>query len=351
MDFITQLPKTKTTHKDAIVVFVDRLSKQAHFQAVTTNITAPETARVFIDTVFKLHGLPQAIVCDRDARFTSNFWQALFKLLNTRLAMSTAFHPQTDGQTERTNRTLEQILRNYVSYHQDDWDQHLAIAEFAYNNAQQSSTGHSPFYLNHGHHPIIPATIHKSPVPAAEDFTLQMKNLLKIAQDNIAQAQARQAKYANQHRREESFEVGDSVLISAENINLPSQAQRPTRKFQARFIGPYPILAKISDNAYKVQLPEDLRIHPVFHVSKLKRYTESNDQDFPGRIVVPPPPVIIDDHEEYEVEAILDKRIRWKKPEYLIKWKNYPEHDATWEPIKNLRNSQNLIEDFERKLQ
>src|SRR5437588_4664713 len=107
MDFIVQLPKTKTTHKDAIVVFVDRLSKQAHFQAVTTNIIAPETARVFIDTVFKLHGLPQVIVCDRDVRFTSNFWQALFKLLNTRLAMSTAFHPQTNRQTERTNRTLE----------------------------------------------------------------------------------------------------------------------------------------------------------------------------------------------------------------------------------------------------
>src|SRR5438874_4274079 len=128
MDFIVQLPRTKTTYKDAIVVFVDHLSKQAHFQAVTITITAPETARVFIDSVFKLHRLPQVIVCDRDARFTSNFWQALFKLLNIRLAMSTTFHSQTDGQTERTNRTLEQILRNYVSYRQDDWDQHLVTA-------------------------------------------------------------------------------------------------------------------------------------------------------------------------------------------------------------------------------
>src|SRR5947209_10264688 len=159
MDFIVQLPKTKTTHKDAIVVFVDYLSKQDHFQVVTTNITAPETARVFIDSVFKLHGLPQVIVCDRDARFTSNFWQALFKLLNTRLAMSTAFHPQTDGQTERTNRTLEQILRNYVSYRQDDWDQHLTMAEFAYNNSKQASTSLSLFYLNYGFHPSVPTTI------------------------------------------------------------------------------------------------------------------------------------------------------------------------------------------------
>ena len=224
--------------------------------------------------------------------------------------MSTAFHPQTDGQTERTNRTLEQILRNYVSYRQDDWDRHLATVEFAYNNAQQSSTSHSPFFLNHGHHPIVPANIHKSSVPTAEDFTLQMKNLLKIAQDNISQAQARQAKYANQHRREETFQEGDSVLISSENINLPSQALHSTKKFQAQYIGPYLVLSKILDNAYKIKLPETLKIHSVFYVSKLKRYTETNDQDFPRRIVPPPEPVIIDDKEEFEVEQILDKRIR-----------------------------------------
>ena len=153
---------------------------------MTTNITVLETTRVFIDIVFKLYDLSQVIMYDRDTRFTSNFWQVLFKLLNTQLAMSIAFHPQTNEQTERTNRTLEQILRNYISYCQDDWDQHLATAEFAYNNAQQSSTGHSPFFLNHGHHSIVPANVHKSPVPTAEDFTLQMKNLLKIAQDNIS---------------------------------------------------------------------------------------------------------------------------------------------------------------------
>src|SRR4051812_23677370 len=125
-------------------------------------------------------------------------------MLDTRLAMSTSFHPQTDGQTERTNRTLEQILRNYVSYKQDNWDQCLTMAEFAYNNAQQSSTKLSPFFLNHGQYPKISATLHQStPVAAVEDFALQMKNLLQVAQDNIAQAQVIQAKYANQHRRAE----------------------------------------------------------------------------------------------------------------------------------------------------
>ena len=137
-----------------------------------------------------------------------------------------------------------------------------------------------------------------------------MKNLLKIAQDNISQAQARQAKYANQHRREEFFQEGDLVLISLENINLPSQALCPTKKFQACYIGPYLLLFKILDNAYKIKLPETLKIHPVFYISKLKWYSETNDHEFLRRIVPYPELIIIDDKEEFEVEQILDKRIR-----------------------------------------
>src|SRR4051812_49105804 len=352
MDFITQLPKTKTTHKDAIVVFVDRLSKQAHFEAMNTTATAPDVAKIFLNTIFRHHGLPQVIVSDRDSKFTSNFWQALFKMLDTRLAMSTSFHPQTDGQTERTNRTLEQILRNYVSYKQDNWDQCLTMAEFAYNNAQQSSTKLSPFFLNHEQHLKTPATLHQStPVAAVEDFTLQMKNLLQVAQDNIHQAQATQAKYANQHRRAETFEVGDTVLVSSDHINLPSQSQRPTRKFQAHFLGPYKVTEIISETAYKIDLPGTLKIHPVFHVSKLRRYTKSDEENFPERIPAPPLPILVDDHEEFVVEEILAKREkksgRSTRMEYLVKWQNYPEYDATWEPLTNLGNAQQAIQDFE----
>jgi hypothetical protein len=355
MDFITQLPKTKT-HKDAIVVFVDRLSKQAHFEAITTNITAPETAKVFFNTIYRLHGLPQAIVCDRDARFTSNFWQSLFKLLGTKISMSTAFHPQTDGQTERTNRTLEQILRNYVSYKQDDWDQHLTMAEFAYNNSKQASTSLSPFYLNYGFHPSIPTTIQptNTTVAAVEDFMIRMNNLLKIAQDNISQAQSQQARYANQHRRDEQFSVGDNVLVSSENINLPSQVNRPTRKFQAKFLGPYKVIETVSPTAYRLELPETLKIHPVFHISKLRRYVESDEQLFPERTVPPPPPLVFDDdHVEYLVEKILDKRTRrigrGTRTEYLVKWKNYPEYDATWQTLADLENAKEAVQNFEEE--
>ena len=271
--------------------------------------------------------------------------------------MSTAFHPQTDRQTECTNRTLEQILRNYVSYKQDNWDQHLTMAEFAYNNAQQTSTKLSPFYMNTGQHPKTPATLNKNSttVAAVEDFILKMKNLLQVAQDNIAQAQATQAKYANQHRREETFEVGDTVLVSAEHINLPSQAKRPTRKFQARYLGPYKVTKIISSTAYEIELPGTLRIHPVFHISKLRQYTESKEEEFPGRIPAPPLPIVVDDHEEFVVEKILDKRVRkigrGTKTEYLIKWQNYPEYDATWEPLTNLGNAQQAVQEYEEHSQ
>src|SRR4051812_45603416 len=146
MDFIMQLPKTKAGF-DAIVVFVDTFTKMVHLVPTKTMATAPDTARIFFDHVFKLHGLPKSIVSDQDAKFTSCFWQTVFQTMGTKLAMSTAFHPQTDGQTERANRTLEDMLCAFTSYCQDDWDLQLSAAEFACNNALNASTGMSPFRM------------------------------------------------------------------------------------------------------------------------------------------------------------------------------------------------------------
>ncbi len=136
MDLITQLPRTTSGH-DAIVVFVDKYSKMVHYAPTTTTVTAPQLAKLFFQHVVRHHGVPTAIVSDRDPRFTSNFWRALWQQLGTRLAMSTAYHPQTDGQTERANRTLEDMLRAYVNYRSDEWDEHLIAAEIAYNNSKQ----------------------------------------------------------------------------------------------------------------------------------------------------------------------------------------------------------------------
>jgi len=155
LDLITALPPTRAGH-DAIVVFVDKLTKWATYVPTRTDIDAPSLARLFFDHVVRLHGVPESLVSDRDPRFTSLFWRALWQQLGTGLLMSTAFHPQTDGQTERQNRTLEETLRAYVGYHQDDWDQHLTAAELAYNTSLHASTGFSPFFLNYGQHAHLP---------------------------------------------------------------------------------------------------------------------------------------------------------------------------------------------------
>ena len=158
IDFITQLPRSTKGH-DAIMVFVDKLTKMVHFAATTTTIDAPGAATLFFDNIVRLHGLPKTLVSDRDVRFTSNFWRSLRTLLGTSLMMSTAYHPQTDGQTERANRTLEEMLRATVSFNQRDWDLHLTAAEIAFNNSIHASTGFSPYYLNSGQQIYLPLDI------------------------------------------------------------------------------------------------------------------------------------------------------------------------------------------------
>ncbi|KAF1313757.1 reverse transcriptase, partial [Globisporangium splendens] len=157
MDFIFGLPRD-THGRNGILVFVDRFSKMVHLAPVSDKISAEKTAKVFVDVVFRLHGLPVEIVSDRDTRFTSKFCRALFGLLDTKLSMSTAAHPETDGQTERVNRVLEDVLRSYATSFKE-WSDYLPLAEFALNNSTHVSTGHSPFYVNYGIHPRVPASI------------------------------------------------------------------------------------------------------------------------------------------------------------------------------------------------
>jgi len=350
MDFIIRLPKTRNGF-DAIVVFVDRLSKMVHFQAMKTEDTAPEVAKILFDTVFRLHGMPEVIVSDRDAKFTSLFWKALFKCMGTKLAMSTAFHPQTDGQTERNNRTLEQMLRNFVNYRQNNWDQYLTAAEFAYNNAKQASTGMSPFFLVTGQNPLVPATllnptVDETNVQSTKDFIDNQAELIKKATDNLNKAQKKQVRFADEHRRDVTYQVGDFVLLNSRNITLDVESRRPSKKLQSRYIGPFEIIEKMSPVNYKLKLPDTMKIHPVFHVSLLQKYLK-NTEEFPNRQIPPPPVEQVEGQEEYEVEKVLDHRVRYGKDEYLIKWKGYANHDATWEPVEHLQNAQEAIQDFE----
>lgn len=337
MDFITQLPKTSADH-DAILVVVDRLTKKAEFIPTTTTATAPETARLFFKHIFKEHGIPiQGIVCDRDSKFTSNFWKELIRLCGTTLNMSTAFHPQTDGQTERTNRTLEEMLRHYVSPCQDDWDEHLPACQFAYNSSKHESTSMSPFAANYGYEPDAPIdAVLRTQMPAVQNFLVTLKSNIAKAKKYLLQAQHRQRQLADRKRREVEYEVGEKVMVSTANLSLKHAKGLGVRKFLPRYIGPFLVSAKIGPVAYRIDLPQNLKVHNVFHVSLLEKYKPG------GRVQAPPPALTTDEGVFHPVDCILmhrDRKVNKSRSvrEYLIKWEGYPSEHNSWEPEPNVK--------------
>lgn len=351
MDLITQLPLTPLG-RDAVFTVVDRLSKRTYFLPTTTTVTATQLAQLFFDYVFANHGLPKAIVSDRDPRFTSKFWDSLFKLLDTKLSMSTAFHPQTDGQSERANRTLEDMLRCYCHDRQDTWDTRLAALQFAYNNAVQASTGFTPFFLDNGRHPHTPATLQSGTTrpghnAASEDFLSRWHHDITSAKQHLLDAQARQAKYANMKRRDYTFQVGDRVLLSTADLTLRELCKKLRLKYQ----GPWTVSKVISPVAYKLDLPPTMKIHPVFHISKLERYVESTFP-IPREFSRPPPVHFERGQAAYEVEAIVGKKIVNGALKYEVKWKGYPDSENTFEPLDHLRapGVMRLVRAFDRSL-
>ncbi len=350
LDFITALPRTKRGH-DAITVAVEKTTKLAHYIPTVTDSGAPEQALLFFDNIVKLHGLPANIISDRDPRFTSLFWKTLWKKLGTNLSMSTSFHPQSDGQTERQNRTLEQSLRAYTNYHLDNWDEHLSVLELAHNNSIQASTGYSPMFLNTGQHPRMPLDIElKTDIVngTAEQLIEQLYDTLEHANENLLKAQANQSKYANQHRREnETWKLGQLVMLSTSNLRQPGRAP----KLLPYWIGPFKIKRVLSNLTYELDLPPNMKIHPVFHVSHLKLAQHSNS--FPSRPTsnTRPPAALLDNTNEevYIVEKILKKRLNRNKIEYLVKWEGYPDWEVTWEPESAFKQHRDTINKFEQE--
>ena len=341
-DLIVGLPMTSKGH-DAIIVFVDTFTKMVHFVPTTETCSSREYAEHFVAHVYKDHGMPLKIFSDRDPRFLSKFWVEVVRLLGAELAMSTAYHPQTDGQSERMNRVLEDMLRHYISPTQKNWEELLPVAEFAINNAVQGSTGKTPFELNQGWHPITPLTygLVKSNVPVAQHFVQELNIRSKEAVQRMNEAQERQKRYADKRMQMHSFSVGDEVLLSTKNISLKGPG---VRKLLPRWVGPFKVSKQVGKVAYELDLPSNMKIHNVFHVSLLKPYHPS------GRTQPPPPAVWVDDEPEYEVEHILSHRVvkrgRSRKHEYLIKWTGYgPEHNS-WEQEVNLRGAQKTLEEY-----
>jgi hypothetical protein len=353
LDLITSLPRTKAGH-DAIVVFVCRLTKQLHCIATVTSVSAAQLAEIFLREVIRHHGVPSSLLSDRDPRFTAHLWRNIWQLFQTKLLMSTSAHPQTDGQTERANRTIEDMLRAFVDAKQDDWDEYLPLVEMAYNGSVQASTGFAPYYLNTGHElpTFLTRAMEKlaeSPSEAAQDMVRRWHQALTTAKQHIEAAQKRQAHYANEHRRELRFQVGTRVLLSTENLRPAHIVGAP--KFMPKFIGPYAIKRVLSPTAYELELPPSFKVHPVFHIHLLKPYRDGRER-FPDRLFSPPPdPELIegDDRDHWEVESILARRGVGRRVQYLVKWKGYSVDENTWEPLDNLQNADDAIQEFEQR--
>jgi transposase InsO family protein len=343
LDFITDLPPSKGF--DTILTVVDRFTKMAHFLPCTKTINSQETAELLMREVFRHHGLPDDIISDRGPQFISQFWRHLFKLFQTSCKLSSGYHPETNGQSERTNQTLEQYLRCFINYQQDNWVDLLYLAEFSYNNSVHSSTGYSPFFANIGYHPRWTILEHPElPTnPAAEDRLTRLQEIQATLSYNLYDAQNTQKKVADRHRCDSStkFQVGDRVWLLQGNI----KTTRPCRKLDYQRFGPYVISGKINDVTFRLDLPPHMRLHPVFHVSLLEPYTSSS---IPGRVSTPPPPVEVSNGSEYEVAAILDSKLIRNKLYYLVDWLGYTPNDRTWEPAENLQNASDMVAAFHR---
>ena len=341
-DFIVDLPLSNGF--DSILVFVDRLTKMAHFIPCHKTTDAPGFARMYLDNVIRLHGISQSLVSDRGSIFTSQFWTSLSNMMSLKQRISTAFHPQTDGQTERMNQTVEQYLRIYCNYQQDNWANLLSLAEFSYNNAYQSTIKCSPFYANYGYHPKFTFDIRQAHLsaPAAKTFAESLQFLHELLTENIKSAQDHQAKYYDAKHKRVEFSVGDKVWLLSPNI----RTERPSKKLDWKRLGPFTITTRIGTQAYRLELPSSMRIHPVFHVSLLEPYKPST---IPGRSPLPPPPVVIDAEEEFEVEEVLDSKFIRKRLFYLVKWKGYPISENSWQLAADLENAPELVNSFHSK--
>jgi hypothetical protein len=336
MDFIEGLPTSN--RQSVILVVVDRLTKYVHFIPLSHPYTAAKVASLFMQYVFKLHGLPSSIVSDRDTAFTSIFWQELFIKQGIELAMSSAYHPQTDGQTEVVNRSLEQYLRAFASDKPQQWVDWLPLAEFWFNTNYHTSTHTSPFEALYGYPPptlmeYIPGT---TKVEAVEDHLSQRQQAISLLKTNLAAAQERMKLQTDKHRQERVFQVGDWVYLRLQPFKQRSMHQK-MGKLAPKFYGPYQILQRIGAVAYKLDLPTDARIHPVFHVSCLKMKLGQSILPLPqlppmdagGQLILEPAQVL---HSRN-----INTRRHKGGTEVLVQWTGTSKADATWESLHQLQ--------------
>ncbi|WVZ63740.1 hypothetical protein U9M48_013348 [Paspalum notatum var. saurae] len=326
MDFVTGLPKTPKGN-DAVWVNVDRLTKTAHFLPVRTNYKGARLAKLYIENIVKLHGVPSRIVSDRGTQFTSKFWKSLQEAMGTKLDFSTAYHPQTDGQTERVNQVMEDMLRACALAYGANWEASLPFAEFSYNNGRQASLGMAPFEALYGR---------KCRTPLMWSEVGERRESGR-SRARLKEAQSRQKSYADGRRRELSFEVGDSVYLKVSPI-------RGTKRFQVkgklapRYVGPYKIIRRIGKVAYKLELPESMRdIHDVFHVSQLRKSLKVPDQQVNLSTEELQPDLVYQERPMKILDTVTRRTRASATRICRVLWSRHGEEEATWEREDALR--------------
>ncbi|QRW11768.1 Retrotransposable element Tf2 protein [Ceratobasidium sp. AG-Ba] len=331
-DFIVKLPESQGM--DSILVVIDRFSWQAHFIPCLESTNAEGVADLFIKEVWKLHGLPKTTVSDRGPTFNSQFLKALYAKLGINPKFSTAFHPETDGITERTNQWLEGFLRSFCNYRQDDWVRWLPIAEFCHNNQVNSATGKIAFETIYGLHPRWDLVDLEVNAPNAADMADSMQ---EIWDEVIASMEFYRSKESDPKRE---YKVGDKVWLVGQNITT----RRPSKKLDNKKLGPFVISEKISSHAYRLELPKTMRTHNVFHINLLAPFTE--DKDFHRRQARPPPIVTEEGEEEYEVDHVVAWEQRKNGLYYQIRWKGYDPIEDTMERAEKIAELPQIMEDL-----
>ncbi|GJU85486.1 putative reverse transcriptase domain-containing protein [Tanacetum coccineum] len=332
MDFVTKLPRTQSGN-DTIWVIVDRLTKSAHFLPMRETDPMDKLARLYLKEVVTRHGIPVSIICDRDPRFTSNFWRSFQKAMGTRLDMSTAYHPETDGQSERTIQTLEDMLRACVIDFGNGWEGHLPLIEFSYNNSYHASIKAAPFEALYGRKcrsPVCWAEVGDARLTGPElvhettEKIVQIKHRMQAARD-------RQKSYADVRRKPLEFQVGDRVMLKVSPWKGVVRFGK-RGKLNPRYIGPFKVLAKVGTVAYRLELPQQLsRVHSTFHVSNLKKCLSDEP------LAVPLDEIHIDDklHFVEEPVEILDREVkklrRSRIPIIKVRWNSKRGPEFTWE--------------------
>ncbi|GJV05050.1 putative reverse transcriptase domain-containing protein [Tanacetum coccineum] len=332
MDFVTKLPKTSQGY-DTIWVIVDRLTKSAIFTPMRETDPMDKLARMYLKEVVTRHGIPVSIICDRDPRFASNFWRSLQNALGTNLDMSTAYHPQTDGQSERTIQTLEDMLRACAIDFGKGWVNHLPLVEFSYNNSYHASIKAAPFEALYGRKcrsPVCWTEVGEAQILGPELIQETTEKIVQIKQ-RMQAARDRQKSYADLKRKPMEFQVGDKVMLKVSPWKGVVRFGK-RGKLNPRYVGPFKVLEKVGEVAYKLELPEELsRVHNTFHVSNLKKCYADEP------LAVPLDGLHFDDKLQFVEEPveIMDREVKRLKrsriPLVKVRWNSKRGPEFTWE--------------------